>query len=139
LQSCKKDLQDALQILDRIMYISTNLHNIPVAFASNALYVLERHGTGSREQYDNVIIPLLKAKIDYLHAEGVAQAVWGLASAEIYDKELWTHLAKAIKEKEFNYEVVKNHRYTASEFGTLTGTEHFFEREVNQISDKLFF
>lgn len=92
---------------------------------------MERNGSGNREYYETILVPLLKEKFDYLHAEGVAQAVWGLASAEIYDRDLWTKLNKAIKEKDFNYTVVKNEKWTASEFGTMTGTEHFFESEVN--------
>lgn len=46
--------------------------DLPVAFASNALYVLERNGGGEREYYDRLLLPLLRNKIDYLHAEGVA-------------------------------------------------------------------
>jgi hypothetical protein len=74
-----------------------------------------------------------------LHAEGVAQTVWALANAEIYDKELWSHLGRLIKEKNFNYTIVKNRRWSATTFTTMGGTEHFFEREVNQFSNKLFF
>ena len=54
---------------------------MPVAFATNALYVLERNGAGDREQYERVILPILREKSEYLHAEGVAQAVWALANA----------------------------------------------------------
>jgi hypothetical protein len=53
-------------------------------------------------------LPVLKQKIEYLHAEGVAQAVWALANAEIWDKDVWNGLKKLIASKDFNYTYVKN-------------------------------
>lgn len=56
--------------------------NVPVAFASNTLYALERNGfTGLRDKYEGLLLPVLRAKAEHLHAEGVAQAVWALANA----------------------------------------------------------
>ena len=65
--------------------------------------------------------------------------MWGLANAGINDAELWGQLSRLIKEKDFNYEVVKNERWSVSLFSTLTGSEHFFEKEVNDFSNRLFF
>lgn len=96
LEVCRKDLQDGLESLERLLYISNNTHDLPVAFASDAIYVLERNGHGDRSFYEDILIPILKKKIEYLHAEGIAHAVWGLANAEIYDKELWGQLASLI-------------------------------------------
>lgn len=67
-------------------------HDLPAAFASNALYILERNGLGSRDIYERVLIPILKKKIDFLHAEGVAQVVYVLANNQIWDAELWAKL-----------------------------------------------
>ena len=53
---------------------------MPVAFASNALYILARNGmieTNDRVVQDK-LIPLLHEKNEYLHGEGVAQAVYAL-------------------------------------------------------------
>lgn len=58
---------------------------MPVAFATNTLYVLERNGGGSRDEYERVLLPILRKKLDWLHAEGVSQAVWALSNAEIWD------------------------------------------------------
>ena len=48
--------------------------DLPVAFASNTLYVLERNNLGdiTREAYENLLLPVLRAKVEHLHAEGVA-------------------------------------------------------------------
>jgi hypothetical protein len=43
-----------------------------VAFATNALYVLERNGATAREAYDKLLLPIIRKKAEYLHAEGVA-------------------------------------------------------------------
>ena len=126
LEACRKDLQEALESMNRLLYVSVGMRNVPVAFASNTLYVMERNGSGDRSYYDSVLLPVLREKIDYLHAEGVAQTIWALANAEIYDKELWTKLAKLVEEKDFEAIFVKNERYTASEFKTMNGNEHFF-------------
>lgn len=52
--------------------LPNNVENLPVAFASNALYILERNNMGNKEYYENLLLPVLKAKVSYLHAEGVA-------------------------------------------------------------------
>jgi hypothetical protein len=44
LEAVRNDLKEGLQTLERILYVSTQMHDLPVAFASNALYVLERNG-----------------------------------------------------------------------------------------------
>ena len=47
---------------------------MPVAFASNALYILARNGMvrANDRVVEEKLIPLLHAKKDYLHGEGVA-------------------------------------------------------------------
>ena len=56
---------------------------MPVAFATNALYILARNGM--IESNDRVVaeklIPLLHEKKDYLHGEGIAQSVYALEQA----------------------------------------------------------
>lgn len=63
-----------------------------MAFASNVLYVLERNGGGNKEDYEKILLPILKKKMEYLHAEGVAHVVWALANAGIWDNEIWNEL-----------------------------------------------
>jgi hypothetical protein len=50
----------------------SKLPDLPVAFATNTLYVLERNGASAREAYERLLIPVIKAKAEYLHAEGLA-------------------------------------------------------------------
>jgi hypothetical protein len=66
--------------------VSKGDEDLPVAFAANALYVFERNGGGNKEDYDKLLLPILREKVDYLHAEGVAQAVWALSNAGLYDR-----------------------------------------------------
>ena len=111
-----------------------------MAFASNSLYILERNNAGNHDCYNRVIVPVLKAKADYLHAEGVAQAVWGLASAQIWDKELWAKFNDLIiNHKDYDYKVVKNKRWSTICFETLNRKEHFFESELTAFTNDLFF
>ena len=41
--------------------------NVPIAFATQALYVLERNNARDLEAYENVLIPVIKNKIEYIH------------------------------------------------------------------------
>lgn len=74
-----------------------------MAYASNSLYVLERNGAGNREDYEKVLLPLLRKKAEYLHSEGVAQAVWALSNAEIWDAEVWNSLKERAQHVNFNF------------------------------------
>ena len=139
LLACRKDLLQGLQSLEKLLYILTEKDDLPVAFATNTLYVLERNGLGERSIYEKVLLPTLRKKAEYLHAEGVAQAVWALSNAEIYDTEIWGHLKKHLVNKDYQTIFVKNERWSAQYFMTLNGKEHFFESEINNFSDKLFF
>jgi hypothetical protein len=76
--------------------------DLPVAFATNALYVLERTNSGDKELYEKVLIPILKRKISNLHEEGLAHAVWALSNAGIYNADVWELLKTEIQSKKFN-------------------------------------
>ncbi len=103
------------------------------------MYVLERNGLSSKETYENVLLPVLKAKADYLHSEGVAQAVYALSSAGVYDAEIWESLKKSILSKDFDYTVVKNEQWSATYYQTHNGGEHFFQGELTPFANSLFF
>ena len=82
-----------------------------------------------------MLFPILRQKLQYLHAEGVAQTVWSLANAEIWDKELWEALKQQVVAKKWDCVVVKNQRWSPEYFVTLSGAEHFFERKLTKFAD----
>jgi hypothetical protein len=87
---------------------------LPVAFATNTLYVLERNGLGAREAYEKVLLPIIREKGEYLHAEGVSQAIWALANAELVeDAALWSTLKKLVLTKDFAPVFIKNERWSS--------------------------
>lgn len=147
LTAVEKDLGQTLPHLTNMLYVLSpdgdkKIADVPVAFASNTLYVLERNNLGgySKDAYERLLVPVLKAKADYLHAEGVAQAVWALAHAELTsDKELWGKLKALVMSKDFAPVIVKNERWSAQLFTTHNGGEHFFESELSEFADQLFF
>ena len=69
---CKKDLAVGLKDLAKIFYVTQGEVDLPVAFATNALYVSERNGGFARDDYERLLLPLLRKKIEYLHSEGVS-------------------------------------------------------------------
>ena len=115
LDAVSKELGEFLPELQKMLIVH-NKQNLPVAFASNALYVLEKFGAGNTEEYAKVLLPVLKEKAEYLHNEGVAMAIWALAKAEIWDAELWSTLVAKALESDFNYTIVKNHRWSVESF-----------------------
>jgi hypothetical protein len=80
LGSVDLDLKESLTQLQNMLYVlqpsqpGAKLPDLPVAFATNALYSLERNGAGAatREVYESLLLPVLRQKADNLHAEGVA-------------------------------------------------------------------
>lgn len=114
---------------------------MPVAFATNALYILARNGmvlANDRVVADK-LIPLLHEKKDYLHGEGVAQAVYALEQAQNYDEAAWALLKEKIEDRDYDYIVVKNTRRSILEFETHNGTEHFMQGHNDDFTNDLFF
>jgi len=48
-------------------------------------------------------------------------------------------LKKLALEKNFDYEVVKNQRWSAAFFQQTSNWDHFFQRDLNSASNQLFF
>jgi hypothetical protein len=53
------------------------------------------------------LIPIINQKSAYLHGEGIAMAVYGLAEAEYWEPETWKLLATKMRDHNFDYELVK--------------------------------
>jgi hypothetical protein len=81
IQKSHEQTAQNIESLRSLLRMHKDNHDLPVAFASNALYVLERNDARTEDVYDSVLIPIITNKIDYLHIEGVGQAVWSLAQA----------------------------------------------------------
>ena len=61
-----------MRYLERALYVSKEGVDLPVAFAANALYVMERFQCGNRQYYEDILLPIIKKKMEWMHAEGVA-------------------------------------------------------------------
>lgn len=61
LKNVEEDLERYVPHLDKMIgLLSTERDNLPVAFATNALYVLEKNGHGNRDHYERVLLPVLR-------------------------------------------------------------------------------
>ena len=91
-KECKVDLDENLNALGRIFDIANNKSNLPVAFATNSMYVMVRNGQyiqGIREIIEGDLLPRAMEKSEHLHAEGIAQLAYSLAQTEIWDEKAW--------------------------------------------------
>ena len=115
--------------------------DLPVAFVSNALYVMSRNGMleGSGSLVNDHLLPVLIEKQQWLHAEGVAHTVYALTAAKNWNQEIWAILTEQIKNKDFGYEVVKSARFDPTVYYKMNGKEHFFESDFNKFGHDLFF
>lgn len=83
------DLSTALKALEDMLYGVKNIDkDLPVAFAANALYALEKNNLRNMEAYEKVLFPLLRKKIDYLHGEGIVLALNALGNLDKVDEDL---------------------------------------------------
>ena len=138
LNSVHLELSEGLTALEKMFYVDNQESDLPVAFATNVMYVLAKNNSADSDIIRHHLLPVLKSKAEYLHAEGVCQAVHGLQAAGVYDEDVWAVLKQAIADKNFNIEYVKNDRYSLDWF-TLSGTEHYNQADVNAFTNELFF
>ena len=74
--------------------------DVPVATVSNILFAAPKLGLDLTPHLD-VLLPVLRAKANYLHAEGVAEALWGLTTVGVNDSALFLQLLKEVKGRQF--------------------------------------
>lgn len=127
--------------LDRIFRIDNQDDNLPVAFATNAMYVLARNrpSAASREVIEQRLLPLVKAKAKYLHGEGISQVAYALSSAQIWDEEAWAIVRDNIAAHNYDCVVVKNDRWSLSKYSLMSGSEHLFQSDINSLGQDLFY
>ena len=62
-----------------------------------------------------------------------------MEQAQNYDAETWALLKEKIEHKDFDYEVVKNSRFSVLQFETLSGTEHLMQAHNDEFTNELFY
>ena len=72
-------------------------------------------------------MPVVKAKSEYLHGEGLAQVAFAMNEYGIWDQEAWNILKEKIPEHQYELTIVKNDRWDLKQFVSRTGSEHFYE------------
>jgi hypothetical protein len=62
LKSVQGEVTKHLEHLQKLINVSNeaSINKLPVAFSTNALYILERNGAGNREDYERVLLPVLR-------------------------------------------------------------------------------
>jgi len=127
--------------LDRIFRIDNTEDDLPVAFATNAMYVLARNrpSAANRQVIEQRLLPLVKAKAKYLHGEGISQVAYALSSAQIWDEEAWAIVRDNIAAHNYDCVVVKNDRWSLSKYSLMSGSEHLFQSDINRLGQDLFY
>lgn len=103
------------------------------------MYTLQRYGRAKPAHFKNVFIPILKEKGEYLHAEGVATAIWALSKAQQWDKETWKILLAHVEDRDFNYNYVKTQRWNIEDIIENGTNEHFFEKSYDDFIHGSYF
>jgi hypothetical protein len=90
---------------------------------------MEKNGLRNEEMYKKVLFPVLKSKAQYLHADGLAGAIWALGQFNSGDSELIHTLLKHYESKTFGTDLVyvKNLKMSVDAFVSAEGS-HTFER-----------
>ena len=82
---------------------------------------------------------MFKKKAQNLHNEGVAQAAWALARAEIWDAEAWEIIKREALERDFDFKVVKNAHWTLTSYTDVTTSEHLMQSGLSEYAQQYFF
>lgn len=62
LKSVNFELDEGLTALEKMFYIENKEHEVPVAFVTNALYVMAKNQSANPAVINNHLLPILKAK-----------------------------------------------------------------------------
>ena len=142
LHEVRVDIKNRLEDLHRIFVVDNQGADYPVAFATNAMYVLAREDGQSqlsREIIEGTLLPVVKAKAHYLHGEGLAQMAYALNEYQIWDEEAWALLREHIPQHRHVHHIVKNHRWGLKYFIDHNGSEHLLQQDINRFGNMLFY
>ena len=115
LKSVRTELVSGMEALHRVFVIENKKASYPVAFATNAMYVLAREdgvSSVSRDIIEQTLLPVIKEKAEYLHAEGVSSLAYALDKYQIHDEEAWDLVKLHTPAHSFDTEYVKNDRWS---------------------------
>jgi len=133
------ELNANLPALKRVFSTDNTSYDLPVAFATNSMFLFARHGMVDQEVFENRLLPLFKQKAAYLHNEGVAHAAWALSRAEIWDAEAWSIIKEAALERDFALNVVKTKRWNLFEYSAATPTDHILQSGLSEYANQYYY
>ena len=80
--------------------LKTKSFQFPVDTCAHAIYAFEHNGQSNKELYQQVLFPVIRAKLAYISFEGLAKLVSGLVQAKsVEDKTLLTAVLGRLREK----------------------------------------
>ena len=143
LNETRRELEVMIGHMQRLLMVDKEDFDLPVAFATNLLYVLAKNGLAHTEQSQKVIreicVPLINKKQEWLHSEGVSMAVYGLTEAGVFEEKTWQLLQAKVRDKDMDYRIVKNDYWDPTQFTTMNGDEHLAEKPFDEFGKTLFF
>jgi hypothetical protein len=129
-------------MLERYLRLWDNKKSVPVQFAANTLYVMERNGMNDAlDEYSHILIDILKNKSEFLHSEGLAISLWALAQSGSLNSDVWTNVfEKNLSDKKFGHELsyIDEVRLTPNQFESASNS-YFSEGSWSDFGKKLFY
>jgi hypothetical protein len=135
----KNDLMVNLRRLGGIFKANDGKWDFPVAFATNSMYLMARHQIICQDTFTKILVPVVKAKRDLLHAEGLAHFAWGLSRAELWDSEAWAIVKEEALSKQFEYTVVKHKPWFSNQYVEATKQDHLLQGSASDFYQEYFF
>jgi hypothetical protein len=120
----KGELFDQMPYFGRIFKVQNTKWDFPVAFATNSIYLMARHGVVCHDTIKKQLFPVIKQKIDCIHNEGIAHLAWGLSRAEIWDQDMWNIIIDEALKRDFNIKVVQHKMWSATSYVDATKDQH---------------
>lgn len=125
LDKSTQELNSAIPSFISLLNITLE-EDVPVAFSSDSLYMLERLEINDRHLFYDSLVNKVKAKWSFIHSEGIAHVAWAAAHAEIWDKDLWKLIQSEIENRNLKPSYVVNARWSTNYFKDQTHSEHDF-------------
>ena len=75
----------------------TQLSSLPVGVASNFIFAAAKLGIDINQDLEETLVPLIEAKVQHLHAKGIIETIWGLATIKYQGSNILNKLAEELK------------------------------------------